>query len=118
MADGYAMAWRVPAGCREAEARFAPDRLVLAGYAISAPALLALLAFLVLRRRPRAADPEPEPLPAPAAFPRLPVAHAALLAASPRAIVLGGVVAARAAPAIGRWSRSRCCGAASGDAAG
>ena len=56
--DGYAMGWRVPAGCERAEMAFAPDSLVRAGYLVSLPFLLAMLG-LVLVRRP----PEPEPLP-------------------------------------------------------
>ena len=48
--DGYAMGWRVPAGCRDAEMAFAPDRIVRAGYLLSLPCLLAMLALLLLRR--------------------------------------------------------------------
>jgi len=74
--DGFAMGWRVPAGCRVAEMAFAPDRLVRAGYVVSAPVLAVLLLLLALRRPPRprlqptaggAAQAADRPSPAPAA---------------------------------------------------
>jgi hypothetical protein len=96
--DGFAMGWRVPAGCRAAEMAFAPDGLVRAGYLVSLPVLLVLLALLVLRRPPRAA-PEPPPELPEASSHRLPVRRAAFLALLAGA-VLGFVFAARAAPLI------------------
>jgi hypothetical protein len=98
-ADGYAMAWRVPAGCRDAEMTFAPDSLVRAGYLVSLPFLLAMLGLVLVRRPP---DPGPEPapdeLPEPSARP-LPAGRAAVLALLAGA-VLGFVFAARGAPLI------------------
>jgi hypothetical protein len=98
-ADGYAMAWRVPAGCRDAEMAFAPDSLVRAGYLVSLPFLLAMLG-LVLVRRPPDAGPEPaaDELPEAGARP-LPAKRAAVLALVAGA-VLGFVFAARGAPLI------------------
>ena len=96
--DGYAMGWRVPAGCQTAEMAFAPDRLVRAGYLVSAPVLLALLVLLLVRRPPRpapAAEPEAEAEP----VRPMPARRAAVLALAAGA-VLGFVFAARAAPLI------------------
>ncbi len=45
--DGFAMGWRVPAGCRSASLAFAPDGAVRIGYAISALGCLLLLALLL-----------------------------------------------------------------------
>ena len=97
--DGYAMAWRVPAGCRVADMSFGPDGAVRAGYLLSGPVLLALLLLLVVRRRPA-----PELAGPPAEVPeasasRLPLARAALLALAAGAL-LGFVFAARSAPLI------------------
>jgi arabinofuranan 3-O-arabinosyltransferase len=98
--DGFAMGWRVPADCRSVDMAFGPDRLVRAGYLVSAPFLLAMLLLVALRRPPRPAlETPPALLPeAPAARP-LPVARAALIALAAGA-VLGFVFAARAAPLI------------------
>jgi hypothetical protein len=96
-ADGYAMAWRVPAGCRDAEMAFAPDSLVRAGYLVSLPLLLAMLG-LVLVRRPPAPEPLADELPEPSAG-RMPAERAAALALLAGA-ALGFVFAARAAPLI------------------
>ena len=50
--DGYANAWRVSAGCRDASFVFAPNRLALAGYLVSALAgILCLLLIAVGWRR-------------------------------------------------------------------
>ena len=111
--DGFAMGWRVPADCRVAELAFAPDRLVRAGYIVSAPVLAALLLLLVLRRPPRpgllpagpglapqrASRLAPHPDIPDAAPARLPARRAALLALAAGA-VLGFMFAARAAPLI------------------
>jgi hypothetical protein len=95
--DGYAMAWKVPAGCERAEMAFAPDALVRAGYLFSLPFLLAMLGFVIVRRPP---GPEPlrDELPEPSAE-RLPAGRAVVLALLAGA-VLGFVFAARAAPLI------------------
>jgi hypothetical protein len=96
--DGFAMGWRVPAGCRAAEMGFAPDRIVRAGYLVSLPVLLALLALLAFRRPPPAPREPASDLPEPAARP-MPVRRAAVLALIAGA-VLGFLFAARAAPLI------------------
>ncbi|NLT06353.1 MAG: DUF3367 domain-containing protein, partial [Solirubrobacterales bacterium] len=52
--DGYANGWRVPADCRAVDFAFAPQRVMSAGFAISAATVAALLALLLaraLRRR-------------------------------------------------------------------
>ena len=95
--DGFAMGWRVPAGCGRAEMAFAPDSLVRAGYLVSLPFLLAMLG-LVLVRRPPEPEPLPDELPEPAAA-RMPAGRAAVLALLAGA-VLGFVFAARGAPLI------------------
>ena len=76
---------------------FAPDRIVRAGYLVSLPVLLALLALLVSRRPPRAARAGLRP--AGAVARPLPARRAAVLALLAGA-VLGFVFAARAAPLI------------------
>jgi arabinofuranan 3-O-arabinosyltransferase len=95
--DGYAMGWKVPAGCSKAELAFAPDALVRAGYFISLPFLLAMLGLVIVRRPP---DPGPLPdeIPEPVAE-RMPAGRAAVLALIAGA-VLGFVFAARGAPLI------------------
>ena len=96
--DGYAMGWRVPAGCRTASMAFAPDRLVRAGYLVSAPVLLALLALLLFRRPPRG---EPAAHEAPADEPTRPMpVRRAVVFALVAGAALGFVFAARAAPLI------------------
>jgi arabinofuranan 3-O-arabinosyltransferase len=95
--DGYAMGWRVAAGCERAEMRFAPDSLVRAGYLVSLPFLLAMLGLVVVRRPPEP-EPMPDELPEPRAE-RLPVGRAAALALLAGA-ALGFVFAARATPLI------------------
>ncbi|MGZ4269376.1 MAG: alpha-(1-_3)-arabinofuranosyltransferase domain-containing protein [Solirubrobacteraceae bacterium] len=62
--DGFANGWRADASCREAEFRFAPQRVAVVAYAFSAAGIAAMLALLVLTstswlraRRPRAAAP-------------------------------------------------------------
>jgi hypothetical protein len=93
--DGFGTAWNVPAGCRDVTFSFAPDRLVRAGYLVSAVAGLALLALLLLRRAPRRGEErvggdEPRVV-------RLPAGRAALVAL-PVALGLGFVFAARGTP--------------------
>ncbi len=95
--DGFAMGWRVPAGCERADMAFAPDSLVRVGYAISLPFLLAMLGFVIVRRPPEP-EPVPDELPEPAAE-RMPAGRAAVLALLAGA-VLGFVFAARGAPLI------------------
>ena len=90
--DGYAMAWKVPAGCERAEMAFAPDTHVRAGYHVSLPFLLAILGLVIVRH-----PPEPEPLPDELPEPRverMPAGRAAVLALAAGA-VLGFVFAAR-----------------------
>ena len=58
--DGYANGWRVSRDCAEVEFAFGPQRLALAGYAVSALGCVVLAAILLaalLRRRRRAAAP-------------------------------------------------------------
>jgi len=97
--DGFAMGWRVPAGCRRADLAFAPGRLVDVGYLVSAPVLLALLALVAVRRPPRERGERPGALPEPPRPARMPAGRAALLALAAGA-ALGFVFAARAGPAI------------------
>jgi hypothetical protein len=96
--DGFGTAWRVPAGCRDVEIGFAPNRLVNAGYAVSLLACL-VLAGLALRRRraeaPARLERAPDRPPA-----RVPAGRAALLAV-PIALALGFMFAARATPLFG-----------------
>jgi arabinofuranan 3-O-arabinosyltransferase len=97
--DGFAMGWRVPAGCKVAGMVFAPDGLVRAGYLVSLPFLLAMLGLVLVRRPP---EPElaapPDELPEPSSA-RLPAGRAAALALLTGA-VLGFVFATRGAPLI------------------
>ena len=54
--DGYANGWRVSADCAQVDFGFAPQRLALAGYAVSALGCLVLVGILaaaLLRRRRR-----------------------------------------------------------------
>jgi hypothetical protein len=51
--DGYANAWRAPAGCRAVRFAFAPDRPVRWAFGASAVACLVLLGLLVWPRRHR-----------------------------------------------------------------
>jgi len=95
--DGYAMGWKVPAGCERAEMAFAPDSLVRAGYLVSLPFLLAMLGLVVVRRPPESEPPRDE-IPEPVAE-RMPARRAAVLALLAGA-VLGFVFAARGAPLI------------------
>ena len=97
--DGYAMGWRVVAGCREAELWFAPDRLVRLGFWISGPVLLALLLLLLLRRPPATREGSPPELPDTDPVARMPARRAAI-AALVVAAALGFVFAARSAPLI------------------
>jgi hypothetical protein len=69
--DGFANGWRAPRDCRAVDFAFAPQRLMNAGFAISAATVLALLALLFVgagrRRRAtrsttRRRHPEREPL--------------------------------------------------------
>ena len=62
--DGYANGWSAPASCRDASFRFAPQRAMVWLYALSAAAVVASLALLLLRRAPATASPTAAPLPA------------------------------------------------------
>ncbi|HET6549694.1 MAG TPA: hypothetical protein VFG79_14610, partial [Solirubrobacter sp.] len=93
--DGYGTAWRVPKTCHDVEIRFAPNRLVDAGYALSLIAGALLLGLLLLRKPPpRAPAPPPRE---PAAARPIPLRRAAVLAILP-ALALGFIFAARATP--------------------
>jgi hypothetical protein len=101
--QGYANAWEVEPGCEQVDVRFAPDRTVVGAYIVSAIAIAALIAFLLVRRERRrrrvhvppgdldaAADThEPWPLPR------------ALVAGVLAAGVLGFVLALRAGVVLG-----------------
>ncbi len=53
--DGFANGWRAPRDCRDVDFAFAPQRMMNAGFAISAVAVVALLVLLglgIARRRP------------------------------------------------------------------
>jgi hypothetical protein len=91
---GFGTAWRVPETCRNVTISFAPNRLVTAGYAISAVVGLLLLALLILKRPPPRTEPEPLPE---ARAKRMRAASAALVAI-PAALALGFIFAARATP--------------------
>jgi arabinofuranan 3-O-arabinosyltransferase len=97
--DGYAMGWRVEAGCRVADLWFAPDRAVRLGYWISAPILLALVLLLLLRRPSPYRDGRPPELPESDPPARMP-ARRAVVAAVVVGAALGFVFAARSAPLI------------------
>jgi arabinofuranan 3-O-arabinosyltransferase len=97
--DGYAMGWRVDAGCQLADLWFAPDRLVRLGYWISVPVVLALVLLLLLRRPPPARDDTPADLAETDRVPRLPARRAAV-AALVAGAALGFLFAARSAPLI------------------
>ena len=89
--QGYANAWPVAAGCRAVRFAYAPQRLALAGYVVSAIGCLALLLVLLAGWRRVAAAPlsAPPPLPAPPEPPRrLAPGRAAVLA-----LVLAAVLA-------------------------
>jgi hypothetical protein len=81
--DGFAMGWRVPAGCRAARFAYGPQRGIAVAYLVSAVAALALLGLVLLRRRPAAAPADPAPLDAAAADmpPPLPWRRALMLGA-------------------------------------
>ena len=46
--DGFAVGWRAPAGCTTARFAFAPQRLATGSYLLSALAVVAMLAFLLV----------------------------------------------------------------------
>jgi hypothetical protein len=62
--DGFANGWRVEPGCVEARFSFPPQRLAVAGYAVSGVALLVLLLVALVGwwRERRVALPGPSPL--------------------------------------------------------
>jgi arabinofuranan 3-O-arabinosyltransferase len=85
--DGYANGWRVGPSCHRVRFAFAPNRLALLGYVVSALAALACLALLLVgvrRRRSRLADLAPPPLASDERVRAWPLPHAVLAA------VLGG----------------------------
>ena len=96
--DGYAMGWRVPAGCREAEMAFAPDRIVRAGYCSRCRACSRCwrCSCCAARAGGRAAAGRTCPSPPPARSRSRRAALLALLAGA----ILGFAFAARAAPLI------------------
>ncbi|MBX5469712.1 MAG: DUF3367 domain-containing protein [Thermoleophilaceae bacterium] len=104
--DGFANGWRVGPDCREARFEFAPQRLALVGYALSAVGCASLLAVLLagaLRRRarPRLAAP-PAWVAEPPADPRLRVGlPAAVGAGAAVAALTWFVFALRAGAALG-----------------
>ncbi len=119
--DAFGTAWRVPAGCRDVEIAFAPNRLVHAGYAASlvAGAVLLVLLGLPRRRTARGAGvvrrgepsaggalaggaPAAGGVPASGGGPpaRMSARRAAVLAV-PLALALGFLFAARATPLFG-----------------
>ncbi len=91
---GFGTAWRVPQTCRNVTIAFAPNRLVTAGYAVSAVVGLLLLALLLIRRAPPRIQPAAL---SEAHATRIPARKAALIAI-PAALALGFIFAARATP--------------------
>jgi hypothetical protein len=87
--QGYANAWPVEPGCADVTFTYAPQRLVTAGYAISAAGILALLVVAAVgfaRRRPTPVAPAAD-LPAPEPPRPLPARRALLLALAPAVAV-------------------------------
>jgi hypothetical protein len=99
--QGYANAWRVEPGCRNAAFAFAPNRPLPAAYVLSLLACLALVALLVLapRRRPRHASRPQHGITE--TTPRRWPLKKALAAGAAAAVVLGFVFAIRAGVLMG-----------------
>ena len=101
--DGYANGWTAPAGCRNVSFSFTPNRLLDVGYVISALAALAMLVFLVVRRRRPEPPLEAGELRTDDGLPGLPLRHA-LVAGVLAALVFGFAFALRlgviAGPAV------------------
>jgi hypothetical protein len=92
--DGYANGWSAPATCHAVSFTFAPQRTMLWLYALSALAVLACLALLILRRPPAPAPPNEASLPAPSRAARQPLRRAIALGLL-AGIVLGFVFSIR-----------------------
>jgi arabinofuranan 3-O-arabinosyltransferase len=104
--DGYANGWRVGPGCRAVRFAFAPNGLALAGYGISALAILLclVLAVVVSRRRrrpvPAAASPDSVGGDRPARRSPIRVGLAAVLTGLVVAFVFGIEAGVAAAPGV------------------
>jgi arabinofuranan 3-O-arabinosyltransferase len=102
--DGYAGGWRVDSDCRNARFAFAPNKIALAGFAVSLLAALACLGLVLAARRPRvAAAPLQRDLRAGGASERWPLSRAlvaALAAGAVLAFVFGLPAGAVAVPLI------------------
>jgi arabinofuranan 3-O-arabinosyltransferase len=61
--NGYANGWRAPPSCRAVDFTFAPQRVMVWLYVLSAVAILVLVALLVLRRPPVRTETRAGPLP-------------------------------------------------------
>jgi arabinofuranan 3-O-arabinosyltransferase len=103
--QGYANAWPVAGGCRSASFAYGPQRLAVAGYALSGAGCLALLVLLLAgRARALAAARRTAPpgaLPAAPARPARLAPRRAALVALAAAIVLGFCFGLRAGVVLG-----------------
>ena len=103
--DGYANGWRVGRDCRQARFAFAPNRVAVAGYGVSA--LAALLCLVLVVRVPRrlrraAADASRAQLPddQPGRWPVRSVVAAALASGAAMAFLFGPIAGLVAAPLV------------------
>jgi arabinofuranan 3-O-arabinosyltransferase len=95
--DAFGTAWRVPASCKRVTIAFAPNRLVNAGYGISAVVAALLLVLLVAGRRRLEVSRSRPAWPDETDSPGMSVRRAALIAL-PVGLAFGFVFAARAVP--------------------
>ena len=98
--QGYANGWRVDRPCTEVAFAFGPDRAVKLAMLLSALGAVALLGFVLLRRRPALAGRAAGGPPAADRPPRASWRHATLLALV-AAVAGAALIALRAGPAAG-----------------